>query len=305
VILEELSRETSLTPYYLLLLARTASHRYKIYPIKKKTGGERIIQHPSRELKLIQSWLVDHVLSRFPVHPAAFAYVKHRGIREHANLHRGNNYILKVDCKEFFPSITSADVHLLLQRNANCLTSPLTEEDRAFIAMIVCRNGRLTIGAPSSPAVSNAVMYDFDERWSSWSESVVYSRYADDLFFSTNTPNLLATLLSGLRQDLAAMVSPRLKINERKTVFSSRKRKRLITGLVLGSDGAVSLGRARKRYVKSLIHRYLLGLLDTEQSAYLRGFLAYASGVDARFIEALARKFGAEALAAIQRFDVR
>lgn len=300
MLVDELARQMKLSAHYVRALARSASHRYKEYTIPKRTGGRRTIHHPSRELKLLQSWIAENVFKHFPIHPSAYAYVVGRGIAENASVHRRKNYLLKVDFVEFFPSITARDVQAVLDLRAANLPMALTPEDRSFILSVVCRDGRLTIGAPSSPILSNAVMCEFDRQWTAWNDSVLYTRYADDLFFSTDTPNLLSALLADLRLDVAMRSSPRLRINEDKTVFTSRKRRRVVTGLVLTSTGEVSLGRKQKRFIRSLLHRYVLRALDDEQIDYLRGFIAYARSVDPEFVRALERKFGLFSVQAIQ-----
>ena len=147
--------------------------------------------------------------------------------------------------------------------------------------------------------ISNVVMYEFDQTWASWDHSVEYTRYADDLAFSTDVPDLLSTLLASLRQDLAVRASPRLRINENKTVFTSWKRRRRVTGLVLTSTGTVSLGREQKRYVRSLVHQFVGRELDGERLSYLKGFLAYALSVDPAFVKALGRKYGQATVIAV------
>lgn len=63
-------------------IIRTAPYRYKVYYIDKRSGdGKREIAQPSAELKLIQRWVVENVLSSYPIHPAAAAYIKGKGIR--------------------------------------------------------------------------------------------------------------------------------------------------------------------------------------------------------------------------------
>ena len=198
MIIERITSELGLSEQYVAKIAQTASHRYKTYEIPKTTGGTRTINHPARELKLLQSWLADRVFSLLPVHAAAFAYRKGRNILAHAAVHVRQNYLLKVDFRDFFPSITGADVEVLLRRNETIFNPRMDGLDYQLIKSLVCRRDRLTIGAPSSPSLSNAVMFEFDVHWQevSRSEEVVYSRYADDLYFSTNAPNVLSRLLS-------------------------------------------------------------------------------------------------------------
>jgi RNA-directed DNA polymerase len=299
MLIERISHDLTLSAEFLLKLAKTASHRYKTYEVPKKSGGMRTIHHPSRELKLIQSWIAQHVFSRFPVHDAAFAYVKGRNVLQNAERHAKHNYTLRLDFEHFFTSIATTDIIRVLLRGDGSADAKLAVDDILFITNIVCRFGRLTIGAPSSPVISNVVMYKLDREWSSLAD-VTYTRYADDLFFSTNTPNRLSGVLDEVRHYLSGCNSPRLTLNEEKTVFASRKRRRMVAGLILTSDGKVSLGREKKRYVKGLIHGYTTNTLSAEQESYLRGMLSYCKSVDQAFFEALYEKYGEEVITALR-----
>lgn len=294
MIAEQISIETGLPTAYVRTVARTASHRYKTYEIPKATGGSRTIDHPARELKFLQQWIVSNIVVRLPVHDAAYAYRTGRNILSHASLHANQNYLLKLDFRDFFPSITGADVSRTLKANTLAFPEELSDDDRSLARSLVCKQDRLTIGAPSSPALSNAIMFDFDNYWAEWCKSanVVYSRYSDDLYFSTNVPNVLSAVITELRNDLSRRESPRLHINDDKTAFTSRKRKRLVTGLVLTSDRRVSLGRPFKRRVRSLVFQHGRDASDPERTAHVRGLVSYALSVEPRFVAALQRKFG-------------
>ena len=100
---------------------------------------------------------------------------------------------MKIDFSNFFPSLKRKDVKTVLESHlADKL--PDLEEDIGIILDIVCKKGALTIGAPSSPVLSNAILYDFDCFVSTLcvKEQVTYSRYADDLYTSTNQHDKLA-----------------------------------------------------------------------------------------------------------------
>jgi len=170
---------------YIALVAKTASFRYKSFRIRKKSGrGWRVMEQPSREVKLLQRWLITHAFARLPVHRSAQGYVKGKSIVTNARVHQRARYITRLDFKDFFPSLTANDVASLLRRNRQRLASAATTEaDIHLISSIVCRHGKLPIGAPSSPAVSNALMYTLDEMLSSLAqkEGAVYTRYAQQL----------------------------------------------------------------------------------------------------------------------------
>src|SRR5258708_32226067 len=105
-LLRELSIELGLGSNDLLRIIATAPARYKVFQIPKRRGGMRTIAQPSRELKAIQRFILDKILSKLPVHPAAAAYVTGRNIAENAIAHVKSRVVLKLDFSDFFPSIT-------------------------------------------------------------------------------------------------------------------------------------------------------------------------------------------------------
>ncbi len=295
MILERISTQLALPVSFLAKVANTASHRYKRYELDKRTGGKREIYHPARELKLIQRWLLRNVLAQLPVHFVATAYQKGSTIRRNAEMHVANNYILRVDFQNFFPSLAGSDVERVLRVNRKALVDvELTDWDIDFIRLIVCRFDALTIGAPTSHQLSNAIMYDFDVTWLETAETmgVSYTRYADDLYFSTNRTNVLMGILHGLENYLTVHPAPALKINKRKTAFSSRKYRRLAAGLVLTSDRKISIGRPRKRMLKSLVEKLKHNKLEPEELSNLRGWIAYMRSVEPGFVLSLQEKHG-------------
>lgn len=303
MILERVAKVTGVSKEELQNIVLTASYRYKRYRIPKRTGGYRIIEHPTPELKFLQRWLNREIFCLLPVHGAAYAYKRGVGIAQNASVHLHSNYLLKIDFHNFFPSVTHADVRTLAVNSLSHEVPDLGEDDILVILKTVCRNGVLTIGAPSSPILSNAVLYDFDCFVTDLCDEsdVRYSRYADDLFFSTTRPNVLAGVLKDIRDDLQQRTSPRLRINDAKTVFTSRKRRRMVTGLVLTPQGKLSIGRDKKRKVRTLIHLYSMGVLSVEEVSYLRGYLAFAKSVEPKFVDSVAEKYGKKTIGMVMQ----
>lgn len=298
MITQRISVECGLTQAYVQLLANTASHRYKSYKIKKRTKGYRQIEHPARELKLVQRWLINNIFVHLPVHESVYSYRRGISISKHASLHVKNSFLMRIDFADFFPSIRAVDIRNLLDENALFFDESLSKRDIQIIAKLVCRNGNLTIGAPSSPILSNAILFQFDESVSRLcrKSGVLYSRYADDLYFSTNKADILNSVYEYVDVLIKEMKTPRIRINRDKTVFTSRKRLRRVTGLVLTSDKKVSLGRDKKRYIRSLVYKYMNDELSKPKTAYLRGYLAFAVSVEPTFINSLENKYGKELL---------
>jgi RNA-directed DNA polymerase len=294
-----IAHSLSLTPSYIARLANTASHRYKHFTIPKANGGVRDIFHPARPLKAIQRWLRSEIISRFPVHNAAAAYRKGRSIGDHASIHLESRYLLRVDLASFFESITADDMAAYINDRADLLPSGWTDTDTHLFLQLVCMNQRLTIGAVTSPDLSNALCYRIDDILTKRcaDRDVTYTRYADDMFFSTSTPNVLADVPALVEDTIKSVPYPAsLRINVAKTRHSSLKRRRRITGVVLSCEGRLSLGRKFKRRVRSQIHR--LDSLGPRDRARLAGLLAHVKDIEPAFFNRLVVKYGVKASAA-------
>ncbi len=211
-----------------------------------------------------------------------------------AQRHVGSNFLLRLDFSNFFESITSADLQAYVADRPHLFVGWATG-DIDFFCGVVFRNDILTIGAPTSPALSNVICFDLDQAIQNYCQvrDIVYTRYADDLFFSTRTPNILSNLEDEVARICRSLRFPaRLEINVAKTRHSSKSRVRRVTGLVLGSDERPYVGRSLKRKIRSQIH-HLERLNPTERSS-LAGLIAYVVGYDPNFMNSLINKYGLE-----------
>jgi RNA-directed DNA polymerase len=197
-----------------------------------------------------------------------------------------------MDFTEFFPSITEADLRAYVEGRP-MLFSGWTTYDINVVCMIVFRHSRLTIGAPTSPAVSNVICLDMDTAISNLcaKRGVTYTRYADDLFFSTIEPGILHPLQHDIEKLVPELALPaHLRINDAKTRHSSRRGLRRITGIVIGSDRKPHVGRDLKRKIRAMVHK--VESLDLSARARLSGLLGYAVGFDQKFMNKLIIKYG-------------
>ena len=294
MIAEKIAHDLALPSAFIHSVARTASYEYKTYTIPKRTGGVRIIHHPSRRLKALQRWLLTNIIERLPTHDAAMGYRIGRSTMDNARRHTGSNYLLRLDFSNFFESITSADVRAYIADRSHLFSGWLTG-DIEFFCNIVCRNDALTIGAPTSPALSNVLCFDLDQSIQNYCEvrDVSYTRYADDLFFSTRTAGILNSLEAEVTRICRNLRFPAsLALNPTKVRHSSKRGARRVTGVVLGSDERAYVGRRLKRKIRAQIHQ-MERLSPTERSS-LAGLIAYVMGNDPSFINSLINKYGLE-----------
>jgi len=285
-------------------LIRKAPNSYKTYTIPKKSGGVRVIAQPAKEIKYLQNWLKDNTFSHLPVHECATAYKSGANIKTNAAAHSNNRYIAKFDFKNFFTSIKESDIkaHLSIY-----FEKVLSEEDVADIARLSCIKQKanlplcLSIGAPTSPILSNSLLYNFDCTVSDWcnKKKIIYTRYADDLTFSTSIKGLTGTIEKSLRDIVTNLNYPTLRFNNKKTIQVSKKHQRRITGIVIDNQNNLSLGRNRKREISALIHKYTIRELEQKRVLYLQGLLGFAKDIEPIFIVRMNRKYGSDVISKI------
>lgn len=291
-----LSKQSGLREADVRAIILRAPRSYKFFKIPKRTGGQREIAQPAREVKALQRMFV-RGLSRLPIHDCATAYRQGLSIKDNAERHASNSgAIMKFDFRAFFPSIKSYDWIQYCENNGifqseediylstNLLFHrPYKSSERLILAM----------GAPSSPWLSNVLMYDFDRALCGRlaSENVTYSRYADDLTFSAPRTGFLTRVPKALSDTIREVKSPSLKLNDSKTVLATAKYKRVVTGLVLTNAGTVSVGRERKRKIRAMLHYAATGKLDGYDLLELRGLLSFAMDIEPAYFKSAISKY--------------
>lgn len=307
-LIQALQEATGLSDAQIHRLISRAPHAYKVYTIPKKSGGTRTIAQPAKETKFLQRWLIQNVFGALPQHESATAYKTNASIKNNASVHKGNPYLSKFDFENFFPSIKESD---LIQHFVKHLGDQFNENDIQIIARLCCMSStgskerRLSIGAPSSPLLSNSVMFDFDVQIANWciNNEFIYTRYADDLTFSTKCKGRSPELENKIRSVIAELIYPRIRLNRKKTIHLSKKYQRRVTGLIINNDDQLSIGRQRKREISTLIHRHSLQMLSLEETFHLQGLLGFAKDIEPEFIISMRQKYGSKIVDAI--FKIR
>lgn len=291
--LDNMARNFDKTTTELFNYATKSSRLYRRYNIQKRGGGFRTIFHPSKELKKYQRFILKEIFSKLPVHKNVYSYKKNTSIVDLADIHKNNRFLLRVDFSNFFPSIKGENIRNFLEENNDNLEYKLSSKDITIINLFVCKNNRLTIGAPSSPQISNVILYLFDRYMDEYcnKKNIKYSRYADDLYFSTNCSYELNKVLQMIKE-YKFEHGIKLKINEAKNIFTSKKKKRNITGLTITTNNEVSIGRDNKRFIKSLINQYRYNELNEEKVNYLKGYLSFIYSVEPSYLFNLKEKYG-------------
>jgi len=171
---------------------------YQSFDIPKKDGSARHIYAPTGALKTIQKKLADalydyqkNIKSETNIKTnISHAFEKEKGIITNAQIHRNKRYIICLDLKDYFESFHFGRVMGFFENNRNY---KLSHEVAVIIAQIACYNGFLPQGAPSSPVITNLISQIMDSHLLKICKKyhLDYTRYADDLTFSTNDKNFL------------------------------------------------------------------------------------------------------------------
>lgn len=283
---------------------KEAPKKYKVYKIRKKNGGYRTIAHPIPALKIIQTETIKRLQNILPIHPSAFAYIKKKGIKDNALVHLKTKYLLKIDFYDFFNSINDEIFfNLLIKKNIYYEKNILDRlQQTLFWKPIGSSNFILSVGAPSSPFISNAILFPFDEILSQHTilKNIHYTRYADDLTFSCNNKDDLLNMPSLTKKVLHELFQGRIIVNDLKTKLISPGVNKFVTGITLTPQGNLSIGRKRKRLIFGLIYRYSTRSLSTEECNYLRGLLAFAKHIEPKLIQRLTKKYSIDVINEIE-----
>lgn len=313
--LSDLAKLLNYTPRGLafVLYKTSAESRYSTFDIAKSGGGVRTIQAPNNQLKLLQSRLADLLSDCLDKIEAAkpdrrrvsHGFQKGRSIVTNARAHRRRRFVLNLDLKDFFGTINFGRVRGFFIADRNFGLDPKVA---TVIAQIACHNNALPQGAPSSPVISNLIGHILDARLIRLARDhgCTYTRYADDLTFSTNRRNFPRQLArASILKSNRWVIGKQLKGAIKKTGFSinpSKSRMQIhgsrqeTTGLIVNEKVNVrqeyyrsvrsmcsSLFQTGKYYVESM--EDLDGLkvpLLTSELAPLEGRLAHIYYVKAR-----------------------
>ncbi len=276
----------------------TAVTHYVRFQIPKKSGGTRELAAPHRDLARCQEWIRANILERVALHDAAHGFVKGRCTLSNAKSHLGRAAVVNADLKDFFPTITFPRVKGVFRQlgyspaAATVLALLCTECPRSRVSydgreLYVATGPRgLPQGACTSPALSNLVARGLDGRLAGFARRLgwTYTRYADDLTFSTEGPAMGQTgrLFTGLRHIVG---EENFTVNEKKTRVQRPKTRQTVTGIVVNRHPNVS--RETVRRLRAILHRAKTEGLAAQNrenhprfEGWVRGMIAYVAMVN-------------------------
>lgn len=251
---------------YLNEVAGRETDPYRDYITRKREDPQgaavsrryRIICMPDPELKKVQRWMHQNILLKIAPHPASTAYSDNNTVLEAAARHVNARWLIKIDIERFFESIKEPYVASVFERLgypdllsfqlARLCTRLPSEKSRKDIfvrqskpAKGVMQNewiGFLPQGAPTSPQLANLVMRRFDRRVTSLSRKagLRYSRYSDDLLFSTADSFSRDQATSFVHQIYDALGAYGFEANRTKTSIAAPGARKIVLGLLVDRD---------------------------------------------------------------------
>lgn len=252
---------------------------YAKYYIPKKNGERREILQPSKELKVLQRWLVRNIFNEFPVSEFSSAYSKGNSVKRNAMQHKESNYICHTDIKDFFPSITRETMKRFFDENRDKINAlELYEEDLELIMDICLYKGeKLVVGSVASPKIANIIMYKFDKELDEELSKIgnfIYTRYADDIvisskkFIDKKVLNVIDT----------EMQKHGFRMNRKKTYFMNKSCKRKITGVVIDNNcSKLTIGNSKYKEIQREIYNFLIK--GEGSIGHIKGYLAYMKDI--------------------------
>ncbi|WP_201589578.1 reverse transcriptase family protein [Psychrobacter fozii] len=282
---------------------------YSHFTIAKRNGTARQIWSPIPRLKFVQRWILNQVLNNLTTHDAAHGFVRGKSIVTNAAVHSNSELLIKLDVKDFFPSVSWRRVkgvfrHAGYQEQISTLLALLcTEAPRQIIKQdgvtyyVALGDRALPQGAPTSPALSNIVCLNLDRRLTGLADKIGlrYSRYADDLTFSlpvssqkstsaksdsdTKHNQLIGQLLGSVNKILR---EEGFALNNDKTRVIRTGNQHNVTGMVVNGSGVPRVSRQIKRMLRAAVHNLESGgtLRADETLNTLSGYAAWIASAE-------------------------
>lgn len=315
--LNHLAQLTDISLLALQSIVDGVDDPYRVFRVKKRARPNqpaparryRTICVPNPILMRVQRWITQNILCVVQPHPASFAFFPGTTIMQAAQQHAECRWLLKLDARRFFESITEQQVYRVFKRlgYGPRISFEMTRLStrRANERNGVLRPGHLPQGAPTSPMLANYAVHDLDVRLSALAERFAwtYTRYADDLTFSTKTKSTRGRALK-----LAQLAKHELKqfglvANSHKTSLSPPGARKIVLGLLVDRESP-QLSRKFRNNVETHIYALTSNKVGPEAHRMNRGFdsiiglrrhvaglIAYARQVDTAYANKLSVAF--------------
>ncbi len=223
--------------------------KYLTFEIPKKTGGFRNITAPDKFLKKVQRRINFTLDILFKPKAAAHGFVPGRSIVSNAQMHVGKNYVYNVDLKDFFPTIHYGRIKAVLQ----LYPFRMKPDFAHIISHLCCYQGVLPQGAPTSPILTNIICQQLDKSLVYLAKfyQCYYTRYADDITFSSNQDAFNEDFYDNLEANIEFRG---FKLNDKKTRKQKRTQRQEVTGIVVNEK--LNLQRTYIKKIRAMLFNW-------------------------------------------------
>lgn len=266
--LDSVEKDLGLPARTLYGLSNNIERHYHSVLIPKSDGSKRKLSVPDLILKTVQRSIADNILSQYPVSRYAKAYKPGGSVIKNALPHVGKNKLLKLDIEGFFDNILYSQV-----KDIVFYEGKYAEPIRTLLTMLCYYRESLPQGAPTSPAITNIIMYAFDEKVGAFcnARSISYTRYCDDMTFSGDFDE--REIIGFVKDELYKLG---LFLKNRKTAVIPNTKRQTVTGIVVNEKINITKDYKKKirqemYYIKKFGidgHLNRMGIADKEQ--YIR-----------------------------------
>lgn len=287
--LSSIEKDLGFSAKTLYGLSNSLEKHYHTVYLPKSDGSKRKLSVPDLILKLVQKSIADNILIQYPISKYAKAYTPGSSVQKNARLHVGKKKILKLDIEGFFD-------HILYSRVKDTVfyEEKYSDSIRILLTMLCYHNDSLPQGAPTSPAITNIIMYDVDETLGAFcnEKNIAYTRYCDDMTFSGDFDE--KEIINFVKNELFKLG---LHLKNRKTAVVPATKRQCVTGIVVNEKMNITKDYRKKvrqevYYIRKFGldgHLNKMGISDKER--YLRSlngriaFVLQTIPSDCEFIE--------------------
>lgn len=272
---EHLCEQLSITEQLLYFLTYKKEYCYKEKVILKKDKTNRKLSIPNLSLKVVQRWILKEILEKIFVSEQSMAFVPRKnGLKENAEKHKKNIFLLEMDITDFFRTITDKQVYRLF------CNIGYNDKVACVLANLCTYENCLPQGAVTSPYIANLICYHMDARINGYCsrKDIVYTRYADDLTFSSSN----RTLLNRVEKFIKYIVEDEgFIINDKKTRYLSDDVKKTVTGITINDD-SIHVDKKFKKALRAQIYTTIKSK-DYTKRCQILGKIAYINSIEEGF----------------------
>ena len=242
--------------------------------------NNRIILAPCEELKKAQRYFLNAVKWEYGLKIDTY---------KAAQIHTAKKWILKMDIKDFYNSVPYSDIKKFIRK----VCTKIKNADTNYYLNLVTVDKKLPTGAPTSAHIANACFKKAEDEIRRFSNiyGVDFSRFMDDLTFSSNNKKLLQIIEKRVKNVLFFYG---YKVNSKKTKYISQNKQQKVLGLIVNNK-AVCISNEEKRKIRAALHNYVIAMAYSTQKnlkhhiwtekeiSKLSGKIAYIKHVDYLF----------------------